>query len=230
MLPRKQDATPQNWLNNIPPEHQAIINAYITCPSPGNEVVLGSSNVELWSVIRFYTRPKWEYYSTWALATDVEVKLFGVGGELQFLCEFGSHKCTTGASFDIGPGAGLSVLGYKMKLSTALEFNVDSTGSVQVGGTADVGPCGLFVNFVRVSIDCTMPPMIHKEWGWTRGHLPQEYWAIVKLSAIGSLSYEEFAKLHLPFRGGSKIYYRVEATGSQDIAWRYLNVVDYVFQ
>jgi len=221
------DATPQNWLNSIPPKHQAIINAFIICPFQSN-VFLGASNVEPWSVIKFYTKPQWEYYTSLSMEADVEFKLFGVGGALEFSCEE-SHNCTTGASFDLGPGAGISILGYKLELSAGLELNYDSTGFVQVGGTADIGVCSLFVNFLRISINCAIPPtMVHKEWGWTRNALPEAYWVLVKESAFGSWSYEEFAKHSLPFSNTSKIYSTVKATGTRDIAGRYLDVIDYV--
>lgn len=223
------NATPTNWLDSIPPEQRALILAFTTCVFK-NQYLLSASHEDTWMAIRFYTRPKWQYYSTWSTgASDVKFKLFGAGGKLDFLCENVSHNCTTSGSFDLGPGVGFSILGYHLELSTGLGINIDRTGTIQVGGTAEVGPCGLFVNFLRISIECTVPP-VTKEWGWTRDALPQDYLGLVKSSVVRNISYEDLAK-RLPFNPNMKVYYRVEDTGSRiDLGAKYFGNIEFEFE
>ena len=218
------NATPGNWVDSLPAHLRSLVSGYAVCVGNENQAFLTQGS-DFWMVIRFYTKPKWEYYQARSTTADLfELTLgIGVGGSLS--CDNSSKECTLSGGVDLGGGG--SVLGFKLKYSVGIGGEWDTkTGSVRVGGTADVGPCDLFVGFTKISIGCTEPMTLQTfEVGWTRDALPEMYWVLAKASAFGTWSYEDYAETYLPFHGKSKIYYRVEDTNQDYWAlWsKYLN-------
>ncbi|HEU0291242.1 MAG TPA: RHS repeat-associated core domain-containing protein [Anaerolineales bacterium] len=152
------DATPQNWWHSIPPSHQSIITAYATCVFQ-NDTFLGPSTVALWQAVRFYTRPQWRFYISSITEVEFDLSLIGAGGDIAFACDnFNPNHCTT--SYDYSAGIGGAIAGFDFELKAGFGIEVNTTGEIQIGASASVGSCELFVNFLRISVSCCQPPKV----------------------------------------------------------------------
>ena len=189
------NATPNNWLDSLPLELRLRISLYINCPDHqnGTSLTLGQ---DYWMLIRFETSPKWEFYES--TNTGAEFKLilgFGGGGSLS--CDSEAGDCSLSGNVDLGEGG--TVFGYKLALALGAEGSWDfSEGTIDLGGTADVGNCTLYVSLFRISISCGnwLDPFHSYEMGVKRDKF-EEYLVVVNWNKIGPLGYEEFARKNL---------------------------------
>jgi len=212
------DVTPQNWLNSIPPEHQAIITAFTTCPFENGTFLTPVS--DMWMLIKFYTNPEWHYFSSSsAKYFDITLDL-GVGTEYAYSCDNNVDTCTH--SLGLGIGAGVKISKFKLNMTAGLEFDYETTGELRGGLFANGGPVTLFLGPTKISVSIDVPGLEESfkdeliklgvahtiEFGWQRD-MPETYFALVSASYLRGKPYEEFAKAKLPFKPNSNIYYDV---------------------
>ncbi|HEU0291238.1 MAG TPA: RHS repeat-associated core domain-containing protein [Anaerolineales bacterium] len=200
------NATPGNWLNSIPPEHRALILSFTTCAFK-NDTFLTAAQ-DFWMFIRFSTSPKWEYYQS--RSTGAEFKLvLGIGGGGSLLCDTESQGCSLSGSLDLGEN--ITILNYQLALSVGVEGSWDfSEGTLDLGGTADVGNCTLYASLFRISVSCGnfLDPYSY-EMGFKRDKF-ETYLVLVNWNKIAPFGYEEFARSKLPFKHtDSSIYYQI---------------------
>jgi hypothetical protein len=158
--------------------------------------------------IRFGTSPEWEYYQSRYTGGEFKLILgFGGGGSLS--CDSESQDCSLSGSLNLGEG--FTILNYKVALSVGVEGEWDfSEGTLDVGGTADLGNCTLYVSLFRISVSCGnfLDPYKY-EMGFRRDRF-EEYLVLVNWSKIAPFGYEEFARSKLPFKhADSHIYYQI---------------------
>jgi len=210
------NATPQNWLSSVPPEHQAIIAAYTTCPFQNNTFI--GAGGDIWQVVVFWTRPRWHFFNNSSTVNlKVDLTLIGTGGEVVFACNNDSDECT--GSYNYSVGIGLSK--YDLDLKVGGEIDISNKGEVQVGAAISGGPLSVFVSPTKVSVAGTIVTWDKLgagqqfELGWQKDDT-DIFWVFANISKFRNLSYEQFANLNLPFRDkNEKIYYQIKDTGSE---------------
>lgn len=159
-------------------------------------------------LIRFSTSPTWDYYQS--RSTGAEFKLvLGIGGGGSLLCDTESQGCRLSGNLDLGEG--VTILNYRLALSVGVEGSWDfSKGSLDLGGTADVGNCTLYVSLFKISVSCGnfLDPYSY-EMGFKRDKF-ESYLVLVNWKKIAPLGYEEFARSNLNFmRPDPRIYYQI---------------------
>jgi len=191
-----------------------------------------AENQNQWQVIVFYTRPKWHFYKQAnTVQLDVDLTLIGAGGEVVWSCNNDRPECTGSYNYSLGEGIG------KFKLKGGGELDISSTGEIRLEATASGGPCDLFTSFTKISVTCSIlfgdkfSAGEQIEFGWARSSTPSVYWVLANVVNFRSMSYEQFAKLNVPFHDrNEKIYYEIKRTGSRRaLSNQYFDLINYTF-
>lgn len=204
------NAMPSNWLDSIPWELRLRLYPFVTCPNSQNGALQDlSPSQDYWMFILFETSPKWEFYQARNIVGGFKL-ILGIGGGGSLSCDSESQDCSLSSNLELGEG--LSVLNYEIALSFGVEGEVNfDKGTIDLGGTVDIGNCTLYVSLVRISVSCGnfLDPLSSYEMGFKRDKL-EEYLVLVDWNKIGPLGYEEFARRFLHFKNrDAHIYYQI---------------------